>query len=115
MGSNIVSKELLAFTLLVTAIIIAFAHYLFGVTGIRVVFGIIFISIPFYIMLSKLELPDGERFVFSLLLGLTLFSSFVYLLGLVISFRMSIIIVFIVLIISAIIFRKYKSKKTLQD
>lgn len=111
MGKGIISKELLVFASLIAAVIIAFAYYLFGITGIRVVFGIILVSIPFYMMLDKLELSDGEQFVFSALLGLTLFSSFVYLLGLAISFRISIIVVFIVLVAAAFVFRRYKEKK----
>jgi hypothetical protein len=81
---------------------------LFGITGLRIVFGLVFISVPFYLILNKFKLPEGEKFVFSFLLGITMFPSLVYLLGLVISFRMAIALVFVFLMGIAIALRKYK-------
>ena len=88
-----------------------FSYVLFGITGIRVVAGIVFMSLPIYILLNSFEVTEGEKFVFSILLGLTIFPSLVYILGLVISFRIAIAVTFIVFIIIAIISSKYKSKK----
>ena len=110
MELNDSTKELLVFLAISSIVILAFAYYLFGITGIRVVLGIIFVSLPFYFIIDNFNLPEGEKFVFSLLPGLTLFSSFVYLLGLVISFRISIIIVFIVLIAAGFVLKKYTKK-----
>jgi len=89
-------------------VVIAFSFFLFGMTGIRLVLGIVFVSFPFYLLFNNFDLPEGEKFVFSLLTGLTLFSSSVYLLGIVISFRLSIIITFIMLIIVAVLLKKFK-------
>lgn len=108
------TKELLVFLSVTLILILGFAYYLFEITGIRIVLGIIFVSLPFYLIILNLDVTEGEKFVFSLLLGLTLFSSFVYLLGLVISFRLSIIIVFAVLVIAAFVLKRYKPKKHLQ-
>lgn len=91
--------------LLLVALIFSFA--LFGITGIRIVFGIVLVSLPFYLMFNSFKFPEGEKFVFSVLMGLTIFPSLVYLLGLVISFRISIITVFITLIGISFALRKY--------
>ena len=104
-------KELLVFLLITILIALIFSFVLFGLTGIRVVLGILFISLPFYLILNNFELTEGEKSVFSILFGLTLFSALVYILGLVISFRIAIIITFIVLIIVAFLIRKFKAKK----
>lgn len=99
-------KGFLAFVLILAAAIAVFSFALFGLTGARVVFGIIFVSVPFYLILNNFELAEGEKIVFSILLGLTIFPSFVYILGFLISFRISIITVFIVLIGLALLLHK---------
>ena len=108
------TKELIAFASVILLVVLAFSYYFFNITGIRVVLGIILMSLPFYLIIGNFNVPEGEKFVFSLLLGLTLFPSFAYLLGLIISFKISIIVVFIELVIAAFIFMKYKKKKYLR-
>lgn len=100
-------RELMVFLFIILLVIIVFSFALFSFTGIRVVFGIIFISFPFYLILNNFELNQGEKFVFSVLMGLTLFSSLVYILGLVISFRISIFVVFVFLIAAAFIIKRF--------
>lgn len=91
-------KELIAFlsVILLTSLIFSFA--LFGIRGARVVLGVIFISMPFYLILNNFQLDKGEKFVFSILLGLTIFPSLAYLLGLFVPFRIAIAVVFVALI-----------------
>jgi len=91
-------RQLSVFVSVVLIIVLGFSYLMFGVAGVRVVLGIIFISLPFYLILNKFELTDGEKFVFSILLGLTIFPSIVYLVGLVISFRLAIAITFVILL-----------------
>lgn len=105
------TKELVIFVLIMLLAATTFSYVLFGTTGIRVVAGIVFISLPFYIFFNNFELGEGEKFVFSILLGLTLFPSLVYLFGLAISFRLAIAVAFIVFIGIAIMLNRYKSKK----
>ena len=105
------TKELIVFVLIVLLAAATFSYMLFGTTGIRVVAGIAFISLPFYIFLNRFELAEGEKFVFSILLGLTIFPSLVYILGLVVSFRLAIAAAFISFISISVISSKYKSKK----
>ena len=104
-------RELLVFLLITILAALIFSFALFGLAGTRVVLGIVFISLPFYLIINNFEFTEGEKFVFSILFGLTLFSALVYILGLVISFKISIIITFIVLIIVAFFIRKFKVKK----
>lgn len=94
---------------IIVLVSLVFSYLLFGVTGIRVVLGVIFTSFPFYLMLNNFELAEGEKIVFSILLGLTLYSSLVYILGLVISFRISIAVIFFALVIIALAIRKYRA------
>ncbi|MBI3035449.1 hypothetical protein HYY71_03930 [Candidatus Woesearchaeota archaeon] len=105
------AKEFIVFALIALLAATAFSYALFGITGIRVVAGIVFMSLPFYIFLNRFELAEGEKSVFSILLGLTLFPSLVYILGLVVSFRLGILITFVALLGIAIAVSKYESKK----
>ena len=104
-------KGFIIFLLIVVIIITVFSFALFGFTGIRIIFGIIFVSFPFYLILGNFELTDTEKFIFSILLGLTIFSSLVYILGLVISFRIAIILTFMILVIAAIAYRYTKKQR----
>jgi len=90
---------------------LGFLYYFFGMTGARVGLGILFVSLPFYILLGAFSLSEGEVAVFSILAGFTLFSSVVYLLGLAISFRISILIAFAVLMGVAVVVRKVVGRK----
>jgi len=91
-------KQFIVLFSVILITVLAFSYLMFGAVGVRVVLGIIFISLPFYLILNKFELTDGEKFVFSILLGLTIFPSIVYLVGLVISFRLAIAITFVILL-----------------
>ena len=93
------------------AIIISFSLILFKITGIRVVFGILLMLLPFYIFLNNLEFSGGEKAVFSILLGLTIFSGTVYLLGLAIPFKLAIPATFMLLVVIAIVSRRFFAKR----
>ena len=101
-------KDKLIFSSILLLIVLVFSFALFRITGVRIVLGIVFISLPIYLILNNFELGEGEKFVFSIMLGLTIFPSLVYLLGLVISFRIAIIITFLIIIATAFALRKYK-------
>ena len=89
----------------------AFSFSLFGMVGARVVLGIVFVSSPFYFILSNFELSEAENFVFSVLMGLTVFPSLVYALGLVVSFRAGIVVAFVILVAVGVLVRGYKKRK----
>ncbi len=108
---NTETKELLVFVSIAILVVGIFSFVVFGLTGLRVFFGIVFISVPFYFILNNFELSESEKFVFSILLGLTLFSSLVYLLGLLVSFRMAIAVAFALFILADLLLRKYRKPK----
>ena len=91
-------------------IIAIFSFSLFGITGLRIFIGVIFVSFPFFMMLNNFDLAEGEKIVFSLTLGLTLFSSLAFLLGFLMSFRLSIAIVFLTVLMIAFLIGKFKRK-----
>ena len=98
------------FLLACLLVILIFSYALFGMAGLRVALGIVFVSLPFYFILNNFNLEDGEKFIFSLVLGITIFPSLVYALGFLISFKISIVIVFILLLIIAFVVSKFKKK-----
>ena len=105
------SRELIVFLSIALVIVLIFSFVLFGITGARVVLGVIFISLPFYLILNKFELAESEKYVFSALLALTIFPSLVYLLGLIISFRIAIVIIFVLIVGAATALWKYRNLK----
>ena len=106
------SKELLVFLAVIGIIIGIFLTFYFGIAGLKVFVGIIMASVPFYVFLNTFNLTEGEKFVLSLMLGLALFPSFVYLLGFLVSFRMSIAIVFIALTAISVLWSYMGSRKS---
>ena len=105
------TKELILYAFLMLIVITIFAYTLFKLTGVMVVLGIVLISLPFYFILHKFELPEGEKFVFSILIGLTILPSLTYAFGLLISFRIAMAISFAIFIILAVALNKIKPKK----
>ena len=104
------SKESMVFLLIIALSVLVFSFVLFGTTGIRVVLGIILVSLPFYLILNNFQIEQSEKFVFSVLLGLTLFPSLVYIFGLVVSFRIGIAAAFVLFLVLAIfLWRKKRS------
>ena len=100
----------MVFLLIIALSVLVFSFVLFGTTGIRVVLGIIFVSLPFYLILNNFQIEQSEKFVFSVLLGLTLFPSLVYIFGLVVSFKIGIVAAFVLFLLLAIfLWRKKRS------
>lgn len=105
-------KEFIAVFSAVAAAALIFSFALFGITGAGVVFGLIIESLPFYFILNNFGIGEGEKIVFSLLLGLTLFPSLAYLLGYVMPFRIAIAITFTAVAAAAIVMRKFKRRNS---
>ena len=112
MKLNSESKELSVFLTIIAVIIGIFSAFYFGIAGLKIFIGIILASLPFYIFLNTFSLAEGEKFVISLILGITLFPSFAYLLGFFVPFRMSIAIVFAVLAAISALWSYIKSRKS---
>jgi len=89
-------------------IILSFSFFFFGIAGVRVALGIVLVTVPFYLILNNFELEEGEKVVFSVLLGLTILPSFAYLLGFLISFRLSMAVIFTILVIASFLIKKFR-------
>ena len=75
------------------------------------VLGIILIFIlPTYFILNNFNLDNDEKIVFSFFISVGVFPSIVYWLGTIISFKISILITFILFLISGLLIKKYYKK-----
>lgn len=84
---------------------------LFGISGLRTALGIfVFIFLPFYLILNNFDLSQSENAVFSFFIGITLFPSLVYWLGFVVPFRISVLVVFAVLLIAGFFIKRFWKK-----
>jgi len=93
-------------------IIIALAFFfILGITGLMVALGFMIGYIfVFYLLLNNFELDMSEKIVFSFFISIGIFPSIVYLLGLMMSFRIAIAVTFILLIFIAYLIKKLKKK-----
>jgi hypothetical protein len=106
------NKKLLMGTI---AVISLFFLIFFKFTGLRLLLGIIFIFIlPVYLILDYLKFSSLERIIYSFFLGMGIIPTLVYYMGLVISFRLSIIIALIILF-GTWFFIKRRSKVRVSD
>lgn len=111
---NSETRESIALISVIAAALLVFLFTLFGLVGMKVALGILVVSFPFYLILSNFRLDFGEQFIFSLLLGLTIFPSLAYILGFFISFKIAIFIVFALLTGASFLLR-HKLKKEVPD
>ena len=76
----------------------------FGTTGLRTILGLTaLIFAPIYVILNRFEMDILEKTVLSVFLGIGIISTLVYFLGLVISFRVGLIIIVFVSWVIAIL------------
>ncbi len=97
--------------ILVILLVALFSFLFFGFTGFKVVMGFLLLFfLPFYIILDNFDLEMSEKVVFSFFIGVIMFPALVYILGLVMSVRISIAVSFIVFILAGLILRRFRSK-----
>ena len=105
--------ENLGFIGVMVVVILAFFYFILGLPGMMTVLGIILLfMVPIYFILDNFELGQDEKLIFSFFLGVGIFPSITYWLGLFISFRLSIFISFVVLIVVGFVVRKYWKKNS---
>jgi hypothetical protein len=91
------------------AVIVLFLYFILGLSGALSALGIILLFIvPIYFILDNFELGQDEKIVFSFFIGVGVLPAFTYWIGLFISFRLAILISFVVLIAVGILIRKGK-------
>ncbi len=86
------------------------AAFLFGTTGARTVAAIVvFFFLPFYLILRKLSIEADEKVFFAFFIGLGLFSAVVFYVGRIVpSFRLSVAVAFILLLLLPFILKKLR-------
>ena len=103
--------ENIGFIGIVVIIILIFFYFILGFSAMMTALGIILLFMfPTYIALDSFDLDQDEKIVFSFFLGVGIFPSLAYWLGMLISFRVAIFITFVILIISAYLIRRFWKK-----
>ena len=109
MGLN---KENIVFLGILAAALALFFYLILGISGILSIFVIILIFIvPAYTILDNFNLEEDEKIIFSFFMSAGVFPIFSYWMGLVISFKLAIVITFILLTAVGISLGKFKKNK----
>ena len=104
-------SEKLIFAGIAFAIITLFSLVFLGTAGLRTTIGFcIFVFAPFYFILDSFALKESEKIIYSIFLGLIIFTSMSYWIGFFISFKASIFVSFAILILIRLLIRKFKKK-----
>lgn len=94
--------------------VLALAGILFGITGIRVILGmIILFFVPSYLILRNFSIDEDELMFFSFFLGFGLFPVIVFYVNKFVgSLRLSVLVTFVVLVVVGITLSLIQKKKT---
>ena len=97
-------------TAIIILILIALFSFIFlGFTGFKVIFGIMFVFfLPFYLILDTFNLSRSEKIFFAFFIGIGIFPAITYLFGLLISFKLAIVVTFVLLILIWISTRRFR-------
>ena len=108
---NFPKIENLGFIGIIVGVILVFFYFILGFSGMMAALGIILLFIvPFYLILDNFNLGQDEKIIFSFFIGVGIFPAIVYWLGMIISFRLAILITFAVLIVVGYLVRKVRKK-----
>ncbi len=84
-----------------------------GILGVLIM--IIVFVLPMFVILNKLDFSFAEKIVFSIFLGLGVISSLAYYIGLIIRFRLAIILSVILVIIVGTFIVRFLPKKQSEE
>lgn len=88
-----------------------FFYLILGVSGMMAAIGIILLFVlPFYLILDNSQLEQDEKIIFSFFIGVGVFSSITYWIGMFISFRVAIFITFAILVIVGYLVGRFRKK-----
>jgi len=97
--------------ILALILIALFSFIFFGFTGFKVIIGFILLFfLPFYLILDNFKLEMGEKIIFSFFIGAIMFPALVYLLGRLMSVRISIWVSFVMFVLVGLLMRKFRFK-----
>lgn len=90
-------------------VLLLFFLIVFKFTGLKLIGGFILVFVlPLYLLLDLFNFSLLERIVYAFFLGAGVIPTFVYYLGLLISFKLSIFVVVSLLILARILVKKHK-------
>jgi len=108
--------EYFGFAGIVIAVILIFLFFILGIKGLMTGIALIlFLDVPFYLILDNFELENDEKLIFSFFLGAGIFSSIAYWIGYFISFRISIFLTLILLLLAAFLIKKLYKRKVISS
>jgi len=97
--NNKEKMEFSKFTLFCLALLIVGSYFVSGIYGLRIVLALIFLTIPFYLIISLFDFNLSEKIIYSLFISFAGVALFIYWINQIIySYRMSIAIFYILLI-----------------
>ena len=97
---------------IILIVAMAFFYYILGLGGMMSILGIFLLFIaPMYFILGNFGLEEDEKLVYSFFIGVGILPSLAYWAGLFISFKIAVLVSFIVLIITGFLIRNYMGKK----
>ncbi|MBW2976432.1 hypothetical protein KY347_03225 [Candidatus Woesearchaeota archaeon] len=103
------SKEDLGFIGIIAVIALIFFYIILGFSGMMSALGIILIFIvPTYFIIDNFNLETDEKVVFSFFLGAGIFPSIAYWLGILMSFKLAILVTFVLLLAVGFLVKKFK-------
>lgn len=103
--------ENIGFIGLALVVILGFLYIILGLSAMMAALGIIlFFVVPFYLLLNNFKLEQDEKMISSFFMGVGIFPSIAYWLGMYISFRISIFITFLILLIAAYLMNRFRKK-----
>ena len=101
--------ENLRFIIIIIVSMLLFFYFILSFSAFMAVLGIILLFIiPIYLLLEKFDLGQDEKLAFSFFLGVGIFPSITYWLGMIISFKIAIFVTFIFLLIVVFVIRSLK-------
>lgn len=95
--------------LIILGLIALFSFVFLGFTGFKVLFGMLLVFfLPFYLILDNFNLSRSEKVIFSFFIGVGIFPAIAYWLGVFMSFRLAILVVFVFLVSVSILLKRFK-------
>lgn len=89
-----------------------FFYFMLGFSAAMSVLGIVLLFIvPMYLILNNFNLEQDEKIIFSFFIGIGIFPSIAYWLGMLISFRVAIFLTFVLLAGAGVLMKKFYRKK----
>ena|SRR3989338_2695759 len=92
--------------------VMIFFYFILGLDGMMSVLGIFLLFIaPMYFILGNFALEEDEKLAYSFFIGAGILPSLAYWIGIFISFKVAILVAFVVLILAGLAINHYNKRK----